>query len=96
MKITVPQSSVGQFFFFAIAEAVSFFVIVANTRALAQGSYTWTALTDTLFSAQAFVIAKLMIDDKNGRTWAAGLGMTFGGTCGSLLSIFVTKRLYGE
>lgn len=93
--ICVPKSSVGQFLFFAAAEAISFFVIVANTRALAQGSYAWTAVTDTLFSAQSFVLAKLMIDDKNARSWAAGLGMTVGGTCGSLLSIYVTKRLYG-
>jgi len=90
-----PQSKVGQFSFMFLTEMVSFFIICANTRAIAQGTYFWTAVTDTLFSAQGFVVGKLMIDDKNARSWASGLGCTLGGTCGSLLSIFVTKHMYG-
>lgn len=91
-----PKSRVGQFFFMFGTELISFFIICANFRAVALGSYFWTALTDTLFSAQAFVIGKLMIDEPNARSWAAGAGCTIGGTCGSLLSIYVTKHLYGH
>lgn len=78
-----------------VTELISFFIIVANTRAFTQGNYVWTAITDTIFSAQGFVMFKLMADNKEARTWWAGLGCTLGGTCGSLLSIWVTKRLYG-
>lgn len=91
----VPKTRVGQFFFFAVAEFISYFVIVANTRAFTQGSYLWTAVTDSLFTMQAFVVAKLMIDDPNGRSFWAGAGCTIGGTLGSLCSIYVTKKFYG-
>ncbi len=91
-----PESKVGQFSVAFIAEAFSFFIIVANTRAFTQGSYAWTAITDTLFSAQSFVMAKLMIDDQRARSWSVGLGLTVGGTVGSLLAIYATKKLYGQ
>ena len=93
--MTVPQSKWGQFLFGFVSEFVSFFVIVANSRAVAQGSYQWTAATDAFFSLQKFAMGKLMIDKKEMRTWATGLGTIMGGTCGSLCSIFVTKHLYG-
>lgn len=79
-----------------MAEAFSFFVIVANTRAYTQGNYFWTAATDTLFSAQCFLMSKLMIDDVRARSWSTGLGFTIGGTIGSLLGIYATKKLYGQ
>lgn len=90
--MTVPKTGSGQFLFFAAAEFVSFFIIVANSRSIAQGNYLWTGVTDTFFNLQAFVIMKLAIEDPNGRTWAAGLGATVGGTIGSLVSIWVTKH----
>jgi hypothetical protein len=76
-------------------EFIAYFIVVANTRAFTQGHYLWTAVTDFLFSLQSFVVAKLMVDHKELRTWSSGLGMACGGTCGSLLSIYVTKHLYG-
>ena len=91
----LPDNKLKLFALFFVAEALSFFVICANMRAVAQGHYFWTSVTDTLFSAQSFLLAKLMIDNTKARGWAAGLGTTLGGTTGSLLSIFVTKHLYG-
>jgi hypothetical protein len=88
-----PTTSIGQFSLMFVAQLVSFFIIVANTRAFTHGSYGWTTVTDTMFSAQAFCLGKLMMEDPNGRTWWSGLGMTIGGTIGSLLAIFVTKHL---
>lgn len=85
----------GQFLLMFITELISFFIVVANTRAYTHGFYGWTALTDTLYSAQGFIMFKIMADDENGRTWWAGLGCTLGGTCGSLLAIWCTKHLYG-
>lgn len=91
--MNAPTSRLGQFSLMFVAELISFFIIVANTRAYTHGSYLWTAITDTLFSAQAFVMGKLMMDDPKARSWWAGLGCTLGGTCGSLLAIFVTSIL---
>jgi len=92
----IPKSRIGQLLFFFIENFICFFIIVANTRAFTQGNYIWTIVTDTLFSAQSFFVAKLMIDDKDGRTIWAGAGSTIGGTLGSLASIWCTKYLYGN
>ncbi len=94
--LTAPKTWYGQFLLMFITEFISFFIIVANTRAFTQGNYFWTAATDTLFSAQGFVMFKLMIDQKEARSWWSGAGCTLGGTCGSLFSIWVTKHLYGN
>jgi len=89
-----PSTHLGQFALLFVAEFISFFIVVANTRAFTHDNYLWTAITDTLFSAQKFAVAKLMMSDTKARTWWAGLGATLGGTCGSLLSIYVTKKFY--
>lgn len=88
-----PKTRLGQFSLMFITELFSFFIIACNTISYTHGSYFWTAATDTVFSAQAFVMFKLMIDDEKARSWWSGLGCTLGGTCGSLLAIFVTHLL---
>lgn len=90
-----PKTRIGQFCLMFAAEFISFFIIVANTRAYTHSNYMWTAVTDMLFSLQNFIMLKLMIDDQNSRSWWSGLGYTLGGTCGSLLSIFVTSKFLG-
>lgn len=90
-----PTSKLGQFSLMFIAELISFFVIVANTRAFTHGNYGWTAITDGAFSLQNFVMLKLMVDDEKARSLWAGLGYTAGGICGSLLAIFVTSHYLG-
>lgn len=91
-----PKTPLGQFLFFGLAEFLSFFIIVMNTRAVAQGSYLWTAITDSVFTLQGFALGKMMMDDANARTWYVGMGVVVGGTSGSLFSIFITKMLYGQ
>lgn len=95
-EMKAPRTALGQFLLMFITEMICFFVIVANTRAYTQGNYFWTAVTDTIFSAQGFVMGKLMMDNKEARSWWSGLGCTLGGTVGSLLSIWVTKHLFGQ
>jgi len=92
--VTAPTSKLGQFSLAFIAEMLAFFIVVANTRAYTHGLYLWTALTDMAFSAQSFIVAKFMVDFKECRTLASGLGFTLGGACGSLLGIYITKVLY--
>lgn len=96
MAITVPKSRFGQIAFFFGTQFLAYFLFVANTRAFTQASYGWTWVTDTMLAAQAFTVSKLMIDNKEARGWWAGVGYTLGGPMGSLLSILVTKKLYGH
>jgi hypothetical protein len=88
-----PSTRLGQFCLGFCAEFLSFFIVVANTRAYTHGSYFWTAITDTLWSMQNFMMMKLMIDDPAGRSWWMGIGYTIGGTLGSLVAIAVTSHL---
>jgi len=96
LRFGFPKTRFGQLAFFFTTQFLSYFLFVANTRAFTQGSYTWTWVTDTLLAGQAFILAKLMIDKKEGRGLWAGIGYVLGGPVGSLLSIYVTKRLYGH
>jgi hypothetical protein len=95
-KAWYPKSPFGQFSVMFTTELISFFILVANTRAFTQANYFWTAVTDTIFSAQGFLLFKMMADDENARSWASGIGCTLGGTIGSLLSIYVTKKIFGQ
>lgn len=90
----VPDSKLGRFALFFASEAVSFFIITANMRAVTLGLYFWTALTDMILVFQGMVITKLMFDDERSRDWISIAGFTFGGACGSVLSIYVTKVIW--
>lgn len=96
MKLKVPTTRVGQVLFFGTFEMVSFFVLCACNRAQAQGRYGWTFAASFVFSLQGFAIGKLMVDDENARTWWAGFGMALGGAIGDVLSIWITKYLWGQ
>jgi len=96
MKIRIPTSPLGQFLFFGSTELFTFFVITANFRAIAIGSYFWAGITDYLTVLVNFGVGKLMMDDEKNRSWWVGLGFATGGTIGTLLSIWVTKHLYGR
>ena len=91
----VPKTRAGQFVFFFVSEFICFFIIVADTRAIALGSYLGATVTNIAFGMQAWLVRKLTIEDAGARSLAAGLGSTIGGTLGTLLSILITKRIYG-
>lgn len=93
---TPPQSRLGRFVFCFVAELISFFVIASNFRALAKGLYVWTAITDGLCVLQGMIMTKLMIEDAKMRDGWSIMGFTLGGMCGSVLSILVTKTLWGS
>jgi hypothetical protein len=95
-KLTIPTSPAGQFLFFGATELFTFFIITANFRAIAIGSYWWAGITDYLTVLVNFTVGKLMMDDAKNRSWWVGLGFATGGTIGTLLSIWVTKHLYGR
>ena len=91
----LPNSALGRFALFFASEMVSFFFIASNFRALSQGLYIWTGLTDMFLVFQGMLITKLMIEDERTRDWLAIAAFTLGGATGSLISIWATKHLYG-
>lgn len=95
MRNFIPTTKLGQFLFFFASEFICFFVIVANTRAVALANYFGAAATDLAFGLQAWAMLKLTVENKDARTFAGGCGSTLGGTCGTLLSIYFTKHIFG-
>lgn len=91
----LPEQAWKRFAIFFASQMISFFIICANFRALAQGLYCWTAFTDTLIVFQNMMMAKIFIEDANARDKWSIAGATIGGACGSVLSIYVTKHLFG-
>lgn len=71
---------------------LSFFIIVANTRAYTQGLYFWTGVTDMAFGLLNFAIVKRVTAAE---TWTERIGYACGGTVGALVGIYVSKHLYG-
>lgn len=88
------QTKHGQFLFFFFSEFISFFIIVAQTRFIANASYLGTIATDLSWGFQAWAVHKITVEHKEGRTWYAGLGSTLGGTLGSVVSLYVSKHYF--
>jgi hypothetical protein len=96
VKLRVPRTAVGRFFFFAITQSISYFLVVANTRAYTVGLYGWTGLTDGLFAAQNYLTVRMIAKDEGANDFWSGAGYTVGGVVGSLTSIYVTRHIYGR
>lgn len=84
-----------RFAFWFAAEAVLYGLVVANGRAYNQANYAATVVTDMLISAFNFWVAAKFIDNKDNRDAWSFAGCVAGGATGSVLSILVTKVLYG-
>jgi len=94
--LNVPETKLGQFMFFFVSEFICFFIIVADTRAIALGSYLGATVTNVAFGMQAWLVRKLTVEHEGARSLSSGLGSTIGGTLGTLLSIYFTRILYGK
>lgn len=89
------RAQLKQFSLFASTQALSYFLFVANGRAYTQGHYAWTAVTDGLYAAQSFFLLRRLVKEDANNAWSFA-GYVFGGVAGSLISIYVTTRLYGH
>jgi hypothetical protein len=91
------RSKLLRFTFWFIAEFTLYGLIVANGRAYNQGNYAATLITDMAISAFNFTIGAKFIDaGSEGRDRWALAGCVLGGATGSLISIFITKFIYGK
>jgi hypothetical protein len=82
-----------QFWLFFSVQCLQYFLITVNYRAVSQGLYGWTFVSDMAVAFNGFLLIKRISDDK-GRAGLAGY--TLGGAVGSVMAIFITKRLFGE
>ena len=94
--LKMPSTPLGQFVYGFCDQFLYFFIVCANFRAVAIGLKCATAGTDVLITAQAFISKKFAIDKEEARTWWIGLGETVGGGLGSILSIVITKKIFGR
>ena len=53
-----------QFSILFLSQALSYFLIVANTRAFTHDRYVATLVTDALIAGQSFVVGKYMVETK--------------------------------
>lgn len=88
-------SRLKQFSLFFSTQFLSYFLFVANGRAYTQGNYTWTAVTDALYAAQSFFVIRRLVKEDANNAWSFA-GFVAGGVAGSLISIAVTRMLYGK
>jgi hypothetical protein len=95
MKFKIPHNPYYRFVFCFFIELIAFFLICANFRAVAQGLYFWTAFTDMIIVFNGMLVTKMLFDDEKSRDWVSIFGYTFGGATGSVISIYVTKHLFG-
>jgi hypothetical protein len=95
-RARMPKTRRGQFVYGFCDQFLYFFIVCANFRAVAIGLKCATAGTDVLITAQAFISKKLAIDKEEARTWWVGAGEAVGGGLGSILSIYVTQKLFGR
>lgn len=75
-----------------VLQFTSYFLIVANTRTISKGSYWGTAMTDIFISAQGFLAIKI-ITGGDKKDWQGTLAYAAGGACGSVVSLYLMRRL---
>lgn len=71
-------------------QLVAYCLITLNYRAVAHGSYGWTAISDLTYAAFNFGLIKRIAKSETNWAWA---GYTFGGVVGSMLGILLSKHL---
>ena len=72
---------------------IQYCIVSISYRAMAQGRYVWTFVTDMIYGLNSFyLIKRIMKSDSNLEI----IGYTLGGACGSMLAIWITKQVFGS
>lgn len=90
------RAKLRRFAFWFAAEFILYALVVANGRAYNQANYSATLISDMAISWFNFYFAVKFIGDKDNQDKWAMAGCVLGGGVGSLVSIFITKRVYGS
>jgi hypothetical protein len=87
------KAAAKQFVAFFLIQALSYGVVCWNFRAVAQARYGSIGVSDMLCAAISWTLIKRIGEAKS--HWAQA-GFILGGACGSLLSVWITKRVFGQ
>lgn len=79
----------SEFLSFAFLQFISYFILVGNIRAVAKLHYGFAALTEVAHLGMLWFILKRIVESDS---WFAFAGYVVGGTCGTLLSMYLTRR----
>jgi hypothetical protein len=74
------------------SQLCAYLLITLNYRAIAHGSYAWTATTEVLFTGFNFGLIRRIAKSETKTAWA---GYVLGGVTGSMLGIFTSNYLKG-
>ena len=92
MRLADWRWRMKQFCLFFVVQCLQYFLITVNYRAVSQGRYGWTFISDMAVAFNGFLLIKRIADDKT--KWGLA-GYTLGGAVGSVAAIWITKRLFG-
>lgn len=87
------MNRIREFGFFYFAQALSYAVITWNYRATAQARYAHMFISDMGCAFLGFVLIRKVAEAKSK---AAMAGYVLGGACGSLLSAWLSKIVFGQ
>ncbi len=88
------KQKVKEFFVFLSIQLVLYILLVINFRAISQGGYTVTVVTDfSVASFQFFVIKKIADSSESAHQWA---GYAIGGGLGGAIGIWISQNWVGH
>lgn len=87
------KSKVKEFLFFFALQCLSYGVITWNYRMVAQARYPSIFASDLLCAALGFTAIKRVADAKS---HVALAGYMLGGAVGSVVSAWITRKIYGQ
>lgn len=76
------------FLSFAALQALAYFILVANIRAIAHLNYPFAVLTESTYLLVQWTVVRRMVKVEGA---SAMFGYIVGGTIGSLLSMYLTR-----
>jgi hypothetical protein len=72
---------------------VSYFVLTFDFRTVAQANYLWAAITNLIIAMLTFTVLNRVSESKS--TWDR-FGYAVGGTCGTMVGIYISKLILGR
>jgi hypothetical protein len=90
----IKRKDIKDSFILFFAQMLSFAIITINYRAVAQASYTWSALTDLIVASLSYFVVKRIAKTEN--TVLQWFGFAIGSAIGTIVGIFASLLLLGS
>jgi hypothetical protein len=92
-RVLTQRRGGAEFLSFFLLQALFYGVLCWNYRAVAQARYASIGVSDMACAAISWTLIKRIGEAKS--KWAQA-GFILGGACGSLLSVWITKQVFGQ